>query len=348
MPRARRRPGVEPRRAKIRVSLLRARAARENQTINTEGVVPTAVFSVKLREIIDQFSLIPVSECDRVDEIRITTSDVNRPGLQLSGFLEYFGNDRMQIMGMAETAYLDHLSGQERYEKLDKIFQQQFPCVVVARQLEIFPEMIEVSKKYHIPILRTVDVTSAFMSGLIRYLNVKLAPRVTKHGVLVEVYGEGILIQGESGVGKSETALEIVKRGHRLIADDLVEIRRVSDTTLLGTAPDIIRHFIEIRGIGLLDVKNLYGVGSVKVQENVNLVINLEAWDKLKNYERIGINEEFTNILGIKVPSHTIPVRPGRNLAIIVEVAAMNYRQKLMGYNAAQVLVDRAMGQEEG
>jgi HPr kinase/phosphorylase len=214
--------------------------------------------------------------------------------------------------------------------------------MVVARQLEIFPEMLEASRKYRIPILRTVDYTSAFISGLFRYLNVHLAPRITTHGVLVEVYGEGILIQGESGVGKSETALEIVKRGHRLIADDLVEIRRVSDTTLLGNAPDIIRHFIEIRGIGLLDVKNLYGVGSVKMQENVNLVIKLEIWDRMKNYERIGIDEEFTDILGIKVPSHTIPVRPGRNLAIIVEVAAMNYRQKEMGYNAARHLVDRA------
>ncbi|MDR3122064.1 MAG: HPr(Ser) kinase/phosphatase [Clostridiales bacterium] len=307
-----------------------------------------AVFSVRLQEIIDQFHLVPVSEAERAGEIKITTSDVNRPGLQLSGFLDYFGNDRIQIMGMAEMAYLRNLSAGERESALDRIFTRQFPCMVVARQLEIFPEMLTASRRYHIPILSTDDITSAFMSGLIRYLNVHLAPRVTTHGVLVEVYGEGILIQGESGVGKSETALEIVKRGHRLIADDLVEIRRVSDTTLLGKAPDIIRHFIEIRGIGLLDVKNLYGVGSVKIQENVNLVINLEIWDRAKNYERIGITEEYTDILGIKVPSHTIPVRPGRNLAIIVEVAAMNYRQKEMGYNAAQTLVERAMGQGDG
>jgi len=301
-----------------------------------------SVFSVSLQQIIDQFKLTPMTETDRVGEIMITTADVNRPGLQLTGFMEFFGYNRIQVMGNAEMAYLRSLTEGERKMRLDTIFRQQFPCMVVARQLTIFPEMIEVSEKYGIPILQTADYTSAFISGLFRYLNVHLAPRVTIHGVLVEVYGEGILIQGESGVGKSETALEIVKRGHRLIADDLVEIRRVSDTTLLGNAPDIIRHFIEIRGIGLLDVKNLYGVGSVKMQENVNLVINLEIWNSMKNYERVGIDDEYTDILGIRVPSHTIPVRPGRNLAIIVEVAAMNYRQKEMGYNAARYLVDRA------
>ena len=301
-----------------------------------------STFSVSLQQIIDQFGLTPVTEENLISEIMITTADVNRPGLQLTGFLEFFGYNRIQVMGNAEMAYLRSLTKSERKKRLDSVFKTQFPCMVVARRLEIFPEMVEASRKYRIPILMTEDYTSAFISGLFRYLNVHLAPRVTTHGVLVEVYGEGILIQGESGVGKSETALEIVKRGHRLIADDLVEIRRVSDTTLLGNAPDIIRHFIEIRGIGLLDVKNLYGVGSVKMQENVNLVINLEIWDREKNYERIGIDEEYTDILGIKVPSHTIPVRPGRNLAIIVEVAAMNYRQREMGYNAARHLVDRA------
>lgn len=300
------------------------------------------MFSVSLQQIVDQFNLIPICEAGRVGETTISTADVNRPGLQLTGFMEYFGNNRIQVMGNAEMAYLRNLSKEVRHKRLDEFFMTRFPCMVIARQLEIFPEMIAASQKYGIPILMTVDYTSAFIAGLFRYLNVHLAPRITTHGVLVEVYGEGILIQGESGVGKSETALEIVKRGHRLIADDLVEIRRVSDTTLLGNAPDIIRHFIEIRGIGLLDVKNLYGVGSVKMQENVNLVINLEIWDSSKNYERVGITEEYTDILGIKVPSHTIPVRPGRNLAIIVEVAAMNYRQKEMGYNAAKFLVDRA------
>ena len=301
-----------------------------------------SVFSVSLQEIINQFNLEPLCEGERIEDIMITTADVNRPGLQLTGFLEYFGINRIQVIGNAEMAYLRNLTEEERGKRFNDLFRMRFPCMVIARELDVFPELIAAARKYHIPVLRTADDTSAFIAGLFRYLNVHLAPRITTHGVLVEVYGEGILIQGESGVGKSETALEIVKRGHRLIADDLVEIRRVSDTTLLGNAPDIIRHFIEIRGIGLLDVKNLYGVGSVKMQENVNLVINLEIWDRTKNYERIGIAEEFTDILGIKVPSHTIPVRPGRNLAIIVEVAAMNYRQKEMGYNAAQYLVNRA------
>lgn len=299
-------------------------------------------FSVSLQQIIDQFHLTPMSEGDRIADVVISTADVNRPGLQLTGFLEYFGHNRIQVMGNAEMAYLHNLTSDERKKCLDRIFMLRFPCMVVAHQLEIFPELYAASHRYHIPILRTDYVTSAFIAGLFRYLNVHLAPRITTHGVLIEVYGEGVLLQGESGVGKSETALEIVKRGHRLIADDLVEIRRVSDTTLLGSAPDIIRHFIEIRGIGLLDVKTMYGVGSVKMQENVNLVINLELWDRAKNYERVGIQGEYTDILGIMVPSHTIPVRPGRNLAIIVEVAAMNLRQREMGYNAAQYLVDRA------
>ncbi|MCX7749221.1 MAG: HPr(Ser) kinase/phosphatase [Clostridia bacterium] len=303
------------------------------------------MFSVTLREIIDEFQLEDVSDCRRVDDILVTTSDVNRPGLQFAGYLEHFGTDRIQIIGKGEIAYLETLTSVERYNILDNFFNCGFPCMVVARGLEIFPEMVDVSKKYQIPVLKSEDVTSRFLSGLIRYLNVQLAPRITKHGVFVEVYGEGILILGDSGVGKSETALELVKRGHRLVADDVVEIRKVSDKTLVGTAPDIIRHFIEIRGIGILDVKNLYGVGSVKVTENINLVIHLEFWDEKKQYDRLGLVDEFTDILGIRVPSLNIPVRPGRNLAIIVEVAAMNNRQKKMGYNAAKVLNERVMGE---
>lgn len=302
------------------------------------------MFSVKLTEIIEQFRLEDVTKCERLKDILITSPEVNRSGLQFAGYLEYFGTDRIQIVGKGEMEYLLTLPAEDRYKRLDEFFKRGFPCVVIARGMEILPEFRKISVKYDIPLLRTSDVTSAFMSGLIRYLNVQLAPRVTKHGVLVEVYGEGILILGESGVGKSETALEIVKRGHRLIADDVVEIRKVSDTTLLGTAPDVIRHFIEIRGIGILDVKNLYGVGSVKMQENINLVIQLEAWKEKKDYDRLGLEEKYTDILGIKVPSLVIPVRPGRNLAIIVEVAAMNNRQKKMGYNAAQALNQRVLG----
>lgn len=303
------------------------------------------MFSVTLREIMQEFQLEDVSECEKIDEIVVASADVNRPGLQLAGYLEYFGTDRIQIVGKGETAYLEILNAEERYNRLDEFFKHGFPCMVIARGLEIFPELVQVSKKYGIPVLKTEDVTSRFMSGLIRYLNVQLAPRISRHGVLVEVYGEGILILGESGVGKSETALELVKRGHRLVADDVVELRKVSDKTLVGTAPDIIRHFMEIRGIGILDVKNLYGVGSVKMTENINLVIQLELWDEKKNYDRLGLVEEYTDILGIKVPALNIPVRPGRNLAVIVEVAAMNNRQKKMGYNAARVLNDRVLGE---
>jgi HPr kinase/phosphorylase len=301
------------------------------------------MFSIPLKQIIEEFQLEALTGHNRLDEVSITTSDVNRPGLQLVGYFEHFDSARVQIIGIAEIAFLNELTSEERYKRLEKYFRHGFPCVVIARGLEAPPEMIEVSNKYGIPVLGTSDITSRFLSGLIRFLNLHLAPRITKHGVLVEVYGEGILILGESGVGKSETALEIVKRGHRLIADDVVEIRKVSDTTLIGTAPDIIRHFIEIRGVGILDVKNLYGVGSVKMLETVNLVIHLELWDKDKIYDRLGLEDEYTDILGIKVPSLTIPVRPGRNLAIIVEVAAMNNRQKKMGYNAAKVLNERIM-----
>ncbi|TYQ16404.1 UNVERIFIED_CONTAM: Hpr(Ser) kinase/phosphatase [Acetivibrio alkalicellulosi] len=303
------------------------------------------MFSVTLKEVMEEFQLENVTNCNSLDEILVSSSDINRPGLQLVGYLKYFGTDRIQIIGKVETTYLEALSPEERYLRLDEFFKSGFPCMVVARGLDIFQEMIDVSNKYGIPILRTKDITSRFLSGLISYLNVQLAPRITKHGVFVEVYGEGILILGESGVGKSETALELVKRGHRLVADDVVEIRKVSDKTLVGTAPDIIRHFIEIRGIGILDVKNLYGVGSVKVTENINLVIQLEFWDEKKNYDRLGLVDEYTDILGINVPGLTIPVRPGRNLAIIAEVAAMNNRQKKMGYNAARVLNERVLGE---
>ncbi len=303
------------------------------------------MFSVTLRELMDEFQLEQITDCKRLEDVLVTSSDINRPGLQLVGYLQHFGTDRIQIVGKVETTYLSGLLPEERYSRLDEFFKCGFPCMVVARGLEVFPEMIDVAHKYDIPILRTYDITSRFLSSLISYLNVQLAPRITQHGVFIEVYGEGILILGESGVGKSETALELVKRGHRLVADDVVEIRKVSDKTLVGTAPDIIRHFIEIRGIGILDVKNLYGVGSVKVTENINLVIQLEFWDEKKNYDRLGLVDEYTDILGINVPCLAIPVRPGRNLAIIAEVAAMNNRQKKMGYNAARVLNERVLGE---
>lgn len=314
-----------------------------NNRHNQSDEITDVMEVVKLAKIIDRFQLEQVTNFKNLDEILITSTDINRPGLQLVGYLEHFGTDRIQIIGMVETTYLATLTPEERYERLDAFFKAGFPCMVVARGLEIFQEMIDVAHKYNIPILRTDSVTSRFLSNLIGYLNVELAPRESRHGVFVEVYGEGILILGESGVGKSETAIELVKRGHRLVADDRVEIKRVSETTLVGSAPDIIRHFIEIRGIGIVDVRELYGVGAVKTTESVQLVIKLESWDKRKNYERLGLVEEYEDILGIMVPCLTIPVKPGRNLAVIVEVAAMNNRQRKMGYSAAEVLKERVL-----
>lgn len=299
---------------------------------------------VTLQTIIREFGLEVIADFGNFDDIHISVADVTRPGLQLAGYFDHFGPDRIQVLGNMETAYLERLSPEERLGRLDALFARGIPCLILTRDHTALPELIACAQKYSIPVLKTADITASFTSSLVKFLNVELAPRTSLHGVLIEVYGEGILILGESGVGKSETALEVVKRGHRLIADDLVEVRRVSDTTLLGRAPEIIRHLIEIRGIGILDVKELYGVSSVKMQENVDFVINLELWDEKKSYERLGINEESTEILGIKVPSITIPVRPGRNLAIIVEVAAINFRQKKMGYNAAKALTDRVFG----
>lgn len=301
------------------------------------------MYSVSLNEIINEFELEIVSENKRCEEISVTTSDINRPGLQLAEFMDYFGNDRIQIIGKVETSYLDGLSLKDRKKRIFELFKCGFPCMIIARNLPVTKELIAASKYYNIPILRTNDTTSRFMGELIKYLNVELAPRIIKHGVFIEVYGEGILILGDSGVGKSETALELLKRGHRLVADDVVEIRKVSEKTLVGTAPDIIRHFIEIRGIGILDIKNLYGMGAVKVTEAISLVISLEYWDNKKDYERLGLVDKQMDILGIKVPTLNVPVRPGRNLAVIVEVAAMNNRQKKMGYNAAKELNERVI-----
>ncbi|NLL96266.1 MAG: HPr(Ser) kinase/phosphatase [Clostridiaceae bacterium] len=302
--------------------------------------------TVKLSKIIEELSLEKLYYAEEHDNIKIESADINRPGLQLAGFFEYFGVDRIQIIGKVEMTYLAKFDSESRYKSLLALFSTGVPCVILARGMEPFPEMLQVAKACNIPFLRTAEDTSRFSSSLIAYLNVELAPMETMHGELVEVYGEGVLILGESGVGKSEAALELVKRGHRLVADDLVEVRRVSSKTLVGTAPEIIRHFIEIRGIGILDVKYLYGVGSVKMTESINLVINMEFWNPKKHYERLGTEELTTEILGITVPYLTIPVKPGRNLAVIIEVAAMNNRQKKMGYNAAQAFTQKNFGKQ--
>lgn len=305
------------------------------------------MYTVSLDEIIKEFQLEIVTKDIATKDVEITTSDINRPGLQFAGFTNYFAIDRMQIIGKVEMAYLGSLSNANRNSSIKKVFGHKFSCVVITRGLKIYPEILNAAKKYNIIVLRTKVRTSQFIAGLIRFLNLKLAPRTTIHGGLVEVYGEGILILGESGVGKSETALELVKRGHRLIADDVVEIRKVSDKTLLGRAPGIIRYLIEIRGIGIIDVKNLYGVGSIKEMESIDLVIKLEYWREKKEYERLGLSDKFTEILETKVPYLNIPVKPGRNLAIVMEVAAKNNRQKKMGYNAAKELNERALGSIE-
>ena len=303
--------------------------------------------SLTLQSIVKEFKLTQLNPEVRLKNRLIMVPDVTRPGLQLTGNFLHFGPDRIQVMGNMETAYLKSLSSAERRARMNAIFATGIPCLILSRGHLPGEEILQSAKKYQVPIFGTHETTASFTSSLVKYMNVELAECISLHGVLVEVYGEGILILGKSGVGKSETALEIVKRGHRLIADDIVEVRRVSDTTLLGRAPDIIRHLIEIRGLGILDVKELYGVSSVKMQENIHFVINLETWNEDKNYERFGLEQETTEVLGIQVPSITIPVRPGRNLAVIVEVAAINWRQKTMGYNAAVALQDRLLASQQ-
>ena len=297
-------------------------------------------FTVKLSNIIKNHHLTPVYLPREADEIVITTPEVSRPGLELAGFLDYFNSQKIQVLGNTEHAYLR--GRQDELEALlERLFALKPQVMVIAHANEPYPAIIAAAKKHGCALLRTDEVTSGFMSALISNLNVELAPRITRHGVLVEVYGVGILLMGESGVGKSETAVELVKRGHRLIADDAVEIRRVSPKTLVGSSPKNIRHFMELRGIGIINIRRLFGVGSVKMTESIDMIANLEQWDSTKVYDRMGIDTTYTEILENKVPMLTIPVKPGRNLAVIIEVAAMNQRQKNMGYNAAHDLLNR-------
>ena len=300
-------------------------------------------FSVTLGQLITEFQFELIYGSEGFEKIEITTDDVNRPGLQLAGFFDYFEPQRLQIMGKAENAYVEQFDEAKRTDIFEKLCATGIPAVIVTRNIEVFPELIEAAKKYDVAVLRTNEFTSSVTSALVASLKVSLAPRITLHGVLVELYGEGILILGDSGVGKSETAIELVKRGHRLIADDAVEIKRVSDRTLVGCAPEIIRHFIELRGIGIVDVRRIFGMGAIKETERVDMIINLEQWVEGKMYDRLGMDNQYTDILGLRIPSLTIPVRPGRNLAVIIEVAAMNHRHKSMGYNAAKELNERMM-----
>ena len=298
-------------------------------------------FSVSLAKLAEEANLtVAYTPCE-LEKVMVTATEVYRPGILLAGYYENFDSKRIQIIGLTEMSYLDELTTTLRNTHLEKLFSFQPPAVVLSRGMQPLSEMMQYGKKYGVPILMSTEMTSALMGQLITTLNTELAPRITRHGVLVEVYGEGILILGDSGVGKSETAIELVKRGHRLIADDAVELRRVSYRKILGTAPANIRHFIELRGIGIINVARLFGIGAVKNSVEVEMVIELEAWDRTKNYDRTGLESNTYDILGVKVPSMLIPVMPGRNLAVILETAAINNRQKEMGYNAAQELLNR-------
>jgi HPr kinase/phosphorylase len=296
-------------------------------------------YSVPLSGIIKRHNLEVVYLPKPADDILIETNEVNRPGIVLTGYTDFFDPLRIQILGWTELGFLHNMSDDERERALGYWLGLHPAAAVVTRGLDIPDYFISACEKYEVPLLKTDDETSPFLAALIAFLNTELAPRITRHGVFVEVYGEGVLITGDSGAGKSEGAIELIKRGHRLIADDAVEIRRISDKTLMGNSPSNIRHFVELRGIGIIDARRIFGMGAVKPTEKVDMVIQLEAWDSTKAYDRLGLDNEYANILGVKVPSITVPITPGRNLAVIVETAAMNNRQKKMGYNAAKDLM---------
>nr|MCR5032855.1 HPr(Ser) kinase/phosphatase [Lachnospiraceae bacterium] len=297
--------------------------------------------SISLARVIDKMKLENLTPEIDVNHIRINQPDINRPALQLAGYFEHFETTRIQIIGFVEYSYMESMSDMRKREIYNMLLSDEIPAIVFCRELQPDPIFLEIALKNKVPVLMTKKATSAFMAEIIRWLNVKLAPCIVIHGVLVDVYGEGVLITGESGIGKSEAALELIKRGHRLVTDDSVEIRKVSDETLIGSSPDVTKHFIELRGIGIIDVKALFGASSVKDTQQIDLVIRLEDWNKDKEYDRLGLEEEYTEYLGNKIVCHSIPIRPGRNLAVICESAAVNHRQKKMGYNAAQELYRR-------
>lgn len=305
----------------------------------------TREFSFPLKKMIDELKLETLYMPENGENTLISNNDTNRPGLQLAGFYDYFDNKRVQVLGKMEHAYLENLDSETRKSRLQNLLSYHFPALVLTRSLEAFPELMEIAPNYDIPIFRSEESTSVFIAKLLAFLNLQLAPRITRHGVLIEIYGEGVMIMGESGVGKSETAIELVKRGHRLIADDAVEIRKASNITLVGSSPDNIRHFMELRGIGIVNARQLFGIGSVKMSTKIDMVVEMELWNPEKTYDRMGVDTHYMTILGVKVPLLNIPVKPGRNLAVILEVAAMNNRQKKMGYNAAKDLL-RQLGMD--
>ncbi len=299
------------------------------------------LYHVKLSDLIREFNLEVAYAPPNLSDILIVTDDVNRPGLQLAGFFDYFDSSRIQVIGKVEATFVERFTPERRQAAFEKLLSKHIPALVFSRGVTPFAECMDLVRQFETPVLTTNESTSYLISAMIQMLKVELAPRITRHGVLVEVYGEGVLLLGESGVGKSETAIELVKRGHRLIADDAVQIKKVSAKTLVGSAPELIRHYIELRGIGVVDVRRIFGMGAVKPTEKVDLIINIEQWDEATQYDRLGLESLTTEILDVSVPSLTVPVKPGRNLAVIIEVAAMNNRHKKMGYNAARDFTDR-------
>ena len=292
-------------------------------------------YSVPLSTLVKEFKLETEYAANDFDTIRLTVEDVSRPGLQLAGFFDHFEPMRLQVMGNAEMSYVAKLSSEERSRIFDRLFSYKFPALLIARNIQPSDECIEMAKKHNVTVLRSPEATSTIISTIITYLKASLAPRITRHGVLMEIYGEGILLTGDSGIGKSEAAVELLKRGHRLIADDAVEIKKVSNSSLVGTAPELIRNYIELRGIGIVNVAKLFGIGAIKQDNEINLVVNIVPWNTHEVYDRLGLEQQYTDILGVQIPMNTIPITPGRNLAVILEVAAMNNRQRRMGYNAA-------------
>ena len=292
-------------------------------------------YCVPLKTLVEQFHLEVAYAATDYEDIRLTVADVARPGLQLAGYMDHFEPMRLQVMGNVETSYLTKLTESARKLTLDKLFSYKFPALLIARGIEPPFECLDMARKHNVTLLRSDEVTSTIVSSIISYLNTQLAQRITRHGVLMEIYGEGVLLVGESGVGKSEAAVELLKRGHRLIADDAVEIRKLSGSQLMGASPALIRNYIELRGIGIINVAKLFGMGAVKMENEINLVVNIVPWNTHEAYDRLGLEEQHMEILGVQVPMNTIPITPGRNLAVILEVAAMNNRQRKMGYNAA-------------
>ena len=298
-------------------------------------------YCVSLTTLVNEFNLEVLHAARDYESIRLTVEDVSRPGLQMAGFFDHFEPMRLQIMGNVEISYMARLSVSERRSIFDRYFSYKFPALLIARNAQPYPECLEMAQKHNVTVLRTSEPTSTIISAIIAYLKSALAPRITRHGVLMEVYGEGVLLIGESGIGKSEAAVELLKRGHRLIADDAVEIKKISEKSLIGTAPELIRNYVELRGIGIINVAKLFGMGAVKAENEVNLVVNIVPWNTNEVYDRLGLEDQYMEILGVKVPMNTIPITPGRNLAVILEVAAMNNRQRKFGYNPALEFIEQ-------